>query len=76
MIAILSNLTKAKKLLDKTCYHLIKTILFIAALIKNTAGTFSFSILSATRVIKSMAISHKPFSGFESFHCSFQSFQR
>lgn len=34
MIAILSNLAKVRKLVDKTCYHLINTTLFIAVLIK------------------------------------------
>ena len=49
MIAILSNLAKVRKLVDKTCYHLINTTLFIAVLIKKRCRY----VLFYTIVIKS-----------------------
>ena len=57
MIVILSNLTKARKLVDKTCYHLINTTLFIAVLIKKYCRYVLIYII----VIKAMAIRSKPF---------------
>ena len=51
MIAILSNLAKVRKLVDKTCYHLNQHNSIHSSINKKTL----------TIVIKAIAISPKPF---------------
>ena len=61
MIAILSNLAKVRKLVDKTCYHLNQHNSIHSIINKKTLQVCSYSILSVTIVIKAIAISPKPF---------------
>lgn len=42
MIAILSNLAKVRKLVDKTCYHLNQHNSIHSSINKNAAGMFLF----------------------------------
>ncbi len=61
MIAILSNLAKVRKLVDKTCYHLNQHNSIHSSINKKTLQVCSYSILSVTIVIKAIAISPKLF---------------
>ena len=60
MIAILSNLAKVRKLVDKTCYHLNQHNSIHSSINKKMLQVCSYSILSVTIVIKAMAIRSKP----------------
>lgn len=61
MIAILSNLAKVRKLVDKTCYHLNQHNSIHSSINKKMLQVCSYSILSVTIVIKAIAISPKLF---------------
>ena len=61
MIAILSNLAKVRKLVDKTCYHLNQHNSIHSSINKKMLQVCSYSIPSVTIVIKAMEIRSKPF---------------